>query len=547
MKTKLLITLTAVSLFLMPNVIFAQAPTLGAAADFVLYTTGGSVHDNASAHSNLTGNVGYYTSGDFLGFGNVNGVMHAGVDPVTTACDLALLSAVAQINSTADDYFPAVLLGNGSTFTPGVYNVSGDATLNLDLILDAQNISNAVFIIKIQGTLSTNAGSKVKLINGAEACNVFWKVEGLVSMATNTTMRGTIIVNNAAISMATGDTLEGRALSTTGSITIDGITAFTPIGCGSPYLTGPIAPDLGAAACYSIFSADGAVSNSGITNVTGDVGTNVGLTTGFDSLLVNGTIHLIADGSTAVCAADLLTAYNYLNLLPYDIELLYPAEFGLNLVLTPHTYLMNAAATFTDSIYLNALGNVDAVFVIKINGALSTSTYSKVKLINGAQSKNVYWLIEGAVSLNNYSVFCGTIVCNNGALGAFNTGVTLNGRALTTTGALTTAAINAVATMIPANCLTVSIQTNDAANTDETLTIYPNPFSIQTTVMINEASQINSCELRIYNVLGEEVMRTTVTKQIKMLETSNLSSGMYFYRVIDKNKTIQSGKLISQQ
>jgi len=56
----------------------------------------------------------------------------------------------------------------------------------------------------------------------------------------------------------------------------------------------------------------------------GDVGTNVGLTTGFDPLLVTGTIHPIPDASTAQCAADLIDVYTYLNTLPYDIELLYP-------------------------------------------------------------------------------------------------------------------------------------------------------------------------------------------------------------------------------
>ena len=44
---------------------------------------------------------------------------------------------------------------------------------------------------------------------------------------------------------------------------------------------------------------------------------------------------------------------------------------------------MNAATTFTDTVYLNAMGNANAVFVIKIYGALTTSTYSKVLLING--------------------------------------------------------------------------------------------------------------------------------------------------------------------
>ena len=194
--------------------------------------------------------------------------------------------------------------------------------------------------------------------------------------------------------------------------------------------------------------------NSGTSNITGDIGTNVGLSTGFNPLLVNGTIHPIADGSTAATAADLLVTYDNLNTIPHDIELLYPAQFGRNLVLTPHTYLMNGATTFTDSLYLNAAGNTDALFVIKIKGALTTSSYSKVLLINGTQAKNVYWVVDGAVGINDYSIFNGTVVCNNGAIN-LATGVVLNGRALTTGGALSTVSISA--TSPSGNCIVLPV------------------------------------------------------------------------------------------
>ncbi|MFA4862935.1 MAG: ice-binding family protein [Bacteroidales bacterium] len=539
MKTQLLNVLTAVILPLIPILNFAQAPPLGTAAEFVLFSSVGAVSNTGI--SQLTGNVGT-NSGSSTGFGNVNGVMHDN-DGASAQCAADLLIAYNQLNSTVPTFFPAPLLGNGQILNAGVYSISGEATLNLDLTLNAQGNANAVFIFQIQGAFSTNAFSKVHLINGALACNVFWKVEGLVSMAAGTTMRGTVIANNAAINMNTGDTLEGRALSTTGAITVDGVLAYTPIGCGSPYLTGPTAPALASTECYAIFSSDGPVTNTGITYVTGDIGTNVGLTTGFDPLLVTGTIHPIPDASTAQCAADLLDVYNYLNTLPYDIELLYPAQFGNNLVLTPHTYLMNAAATFTDTLYLNAQGNANAVFVIQINGALSTSTYSKVILINGTQEQNVYWMVEGAVDINEYSVFRGTIICNNGAI-SLNNGVTLDGRSLTTTGALNTSAITAT---MPPGCNPTGIAPFDAANTNEAVTIYPNPFSTSTTIMINDASQIKEVELRMYNVLGKEVMNTTLTKQLTTLETSNLPSGIYFYKVISNNKIIQSGKLVSQK
>ncbi|MCK9310856.1 MAG: ice-binding family protein [Bacteroidales bacterium] len=538
MKAKLLKTVATVILLTVATMTFAQAPNLGTAADFVLFSTNGAVSNTGI--SQLTGNVGT-NNGSSTAFGNVNGVMHDG-DAASAKCAADLLTAYDELNSTIPKFFPASLLGNGQILEAGVYSISGEASLNLDLTLDAKDNPNAVFIFQIDGAFSTNAASEVHLINGAMACNVFWKIEGLVSMASGTKMKGTVIANNAAILINTGSTLEGRALSTAGAISIDGVLAYTPIGCGSPVLTGPVAPNLGSTECYAIFSADGAVSNAGISNVKGDVGTNVGLTTGFDSLLVTGSIHPIPDISTAQCAADLLTVYHYLNVLPVDINLLYPAQFGNNLVLTPHTYLLDAATVFTDSLYLNALGNEDAIFVIKINGALSTSTYSKVLLINGAQAKNVYWKIEGAVSINNYSIFRGTIICNNGALGALNTGVTLEGRALTTTGALTTAAVNITT---PTDCTLTNIQTPETGK--DIVTISPNPFSSFTTLFINDESKIDNYELIIYNELGEKVLRNLVTKQSTTLNTSNLSHGIYFYKIVANNQTVQSGKLISNQ
>lgn len=537
MKTKLLITLTAALLFLVPGANFGQVINLGTAADFAIFSTNGSVSNTGI--SQVTGNVGT-NNGSSTGFGNVNGVMHDN-DGTSAQCAADLLIAYNQLKSAIPTFFPSPLLGNGDTLVAGIYSISSASTLNLGLTLDAKGNPNAKFIFQINGSFSASAESKIHLINGAMACNVFWKIEGLVSLAPGTSMKGSIIANNAAIVLTTRDTIEGRVLSTTGAITLDGALVYMPTGCSSPYLTGPVAPDLKSTACFVLFSANGPVSNTGISTITGSVGTNVGLTTGFNPLLVSGSIYPIPDITTSRCAADLLTVYNYLNVLPNDIELLYPAQFGNNLVLTPHTYIMKAAATLTDLLYLNAQGNADAVFVIKINGALTTSTYSKVILINGAQAKNVYWKIEGAVSINNYSVFCGTIVCNNGALGAINTGVILNGRALTTNGALTSASITSV---MPVNCILTAIDPTNADN--QTFSFSPNPFNSYTTINLIDASISNRYELMVYNVLGKAVISTSITKQTTTLETSQLMSGIYFYKIMNNNKLIQSGKLISK-
>ena len=214
MENLLLNVLLALSLLLAPTVNFAQAPNLGTAANFVLFSTNGAVTN--SGISQLTGNVGT-NNGSSTGFGNVNGVMNDN-NGASAQCAKDLLLAYNELDSAKATFFPSPLLGNGDTLVAGVYSIGAASTLNLNLFLNAKGNPNAVFIFQIDGSFSTAANSKVKLINGALACNVFWTVEGLVSMASGTTMRGTIIANNAAINMNAGDTLEGRALSTTGEL-----------------------------------------------------------------------------------------------------------------------------------------------------------------------------------------------------------------------------------------------------------------------------------------------------------------------------------------
>ena len=418
----------------------AQAPDLGTAGGFALFTTTGGVTNTGLTTSIITGNVGS-NAGAVSGFGNVNGVMHPTPDLTTGAAAADLLIAYNSLMSETKTGDHAPDLTN-ATFTSGVYDIAGNTILNGNLTLDAQNDPNAVFIIRIGpgATFNTGSASNIILINGAFSCNVFWTVDGAINIGDHTIMRGTVISNNGAIDLATDVVVDGRILSTTGAITLLNSSVKIPAGCGKPILTGPGAPNLGEARCYAIFSSNGEVTNDGITIVKGDVGTNVGLTSGYVASDVNGKIHPVPDVSTAQAAADLGNAYTYLNGLPYDIQLLRPDLFGNDLELTPHTYWMNAATALTGTLTLNGEGNVDAVFVIQINGAFSTGINAYVVLTNGTQAKNVFWKIDGAVGITSNSILKGTIIANNNAID-LATDVNLEGRILSTTGAVTTHAV----------------------------------------------------------------------------------------------------------
>ena len=439
MKTKLgLVIFVSLSLLSSPGVSFSQTPNLGSAANFALFTSVGAVGNTGI--SQITGNVGTNV-GAVTGFGNVNGVMHT-ADATTAQAAIDLQAAWSYLSTLTPTSAIGPVLGSGQILFAGVYSIAAAGSVVGALTFDAQGNPSAVFIIKTGGALTTAAGATVTLINGALACNVFWVAEGAISMAASTTMRGTLIADNGAIDMGAGGVLEGRELSTAGAVSVYGTVAYTPEGCAAPVLTGPIAPVLNSVACFTLFSAIGTVSNSGITTINGDVGSNTGSTSGFNPLLVAGSIHLLPDATTIQCAVDFLNLYTYVSTLPDDIELLYPAQFGNNLVLTPHTYVMNAATLLTGSLYLDAENNANAIFVIQINGALSTTAASSVILLNGAQANNVYWEVQGAVTINSNSSFCGNIICNNGAI-SLGSGVNLNGRALTTAGIINTTAMTA--------------------------------------------------------------------------------------------------------
>ena len=434
MKNKLLITLIAAILFLMPGVTIGQTITLGTASKFVLFTTNGAMTCSGIKYLNhLTGNVGSNLAGSVTGFGNVDGVMHT-ADTATIPCTVDVINLYSQLDTVTPTGALPSPFGLGDTLVAGVYNSVGAATLTSSLVLNGQGNPNAVFIFQIGGLFSTDALSKVKLINGALACNVFWQINGAVNVGTGTTLRGTIVANGQIDMTSTLDTLEGRALALNAAVLVSQLVAYTPIGCGSPLLTGPIAPSItDSLATYGVFSSIGAVTATPITYVIGNVGGNSQAPTGFDPLNVTGTIHSM-DPSTAAAAGELTLVYNYLVALPADINLLDPTNFGHDLVLTPHSYQITGITQLTGNIILNAEGDINAVFVIKINGSFTTGTLSRVILRNGAQAKNVYWKIDGAVDIFSNSLFNGTLVVA-GAI-ALETGDTLNGRAFTINGAI---------------------------------------------------------------------------------------------------------------
>ena len=191
--------------------------------------------------------------------------------------------------------------------------------------------------------------------------------------------------------------------------------------------------DLGSIANFTLYSASGAVSNVGISDVTGDIGTNLGAISGFGTpSSLNGSIQN-ANSITSQAALDLNDIVAQItNTVTTNAS--HAAAFGAE-TLTPGVYAIAGASSIGGTLTLDAQGDTSAQFIFKIGGAFTTGAGATVVLINGASSENVFWLATGAVAMAASTTISGNIIANPGAVSMGDSGE-LNGRMLSTTGAV---------------------------------------------------------------------------------------------------------------
>jgi LPXTG-motif cell wall-anchored protein len=219
--------LTAISLALSPALVANAEPPevdLGTATAY-----------SVLAYSTIT-NTGTTTLEGSLGLHPGTEVTGApGVGGASNIANGASLKAKADLDAAytnAEGRQPTGVLAAGVgilTLTSGVYKAVSSVDLAGTLTLDGQENPDSFFIFQIPGDLRTAPSMSVELINGAQACNVFWQVGASARLQTDTTFVGTIMAY-AQINMLTRATLEGRALARVEQVTFD-TNVITVPGC----------------------------------------------------------------------------------------------------------------------------------------------------------------------------------------------------------------------------------------------------------------------------------------------------------------------------
>jgi len=220
LKMVSLVVLAIVFTFSLVQIIRAATTTVALnTADAFAVLAGTTITNTGS--SVITGDLGLSPGTEVTGFppGTVSGVQHI-TDATALQAQTDLITAYDDAAGRTPVTTVPTELG-GTTLTSGVYD-SADGTFGITgtLTLDAEGDANAVFIFKTASTLITVNDSVVSLINGAQACNVFWQVGSSATLGTNSTFKGNILALTAA-TLTTGANVEGRVLARNAAVTLD--------------------------------------------------------------------------------------------------------------------------------------------------------------------------------------------------------------------------------------------------------------------------------------------------------------------------------------
>jgi len=192
-----------------------QPVNLGTAAAFGVLA-GQSVTNSGA--TTIKADLGVWPGNTLTGAPTVSGTTHLG-DPTAQSAQSALTVAYNNAAGRAAGSTIAGDLG-GLTLAPGVYKSTSTLQItSADVTLDAGGNPNAVFIFQIASSLTVAVGRQVILSGGAQASRITWQVGSSATIGTNSHVSGNVLALTT-ITMGTGATLDGRAMTRNGSVTL---------------------------------------------------------------------------------------------------------------------------------------------------------------------------------------------------------------------------------------------------------------------------------------------------------------------------------------
>lgn len=200
---------------------------------------------------------------------------------------------------------------------------------------------------------------------------------------------------------------------------------------------------LGTSVTYGVLG-DTTVTNTGSSVITGDLGLYPGTSvTGFPPGTISGTENVnngaaqaaLAAAGSAYTAGQAMVGATVLSASTYDAG---------GTTIAPGLYKVGSSLAITGTLTLDGGGNSNAIWVFQIGSTFLPQNSSVISLVNGAQAKNVYFLVGSSATIGTSATIVGTIIANisitvttsaavTGHLFALTGAVTLDTNAVTAT------------------------------------------------------------------------------------------------------------------
>lgn len=207
----------------------ATSPGLGLANSFTILS---GTYTNTTGGTTINGDLGYTTGPATAP--TVNGTTHnadstynqAGIDQNTALSALASQPCTFTFSPGAIDLATDTTHGTAGVYAPGVYCISGAATIGAGGITLS---GGGTYIFRMTGALNTIANSAVTLANGATACDVWWTPGAATTLGANSTFVGNDI-DASGITIGSTVNWTGKALAFGGTVSTTADT-LTSTGC----------------------------------------------------------------------------------------------------------------------------------------------------------------------------------------------------------------------------------------------------------------------------------------------------------------------------
>lgn len=376
------------------------------------------------------------SSGGLSGSATLNvlpaALVSLGVTPAATTFQVGATRQLAAfatysdgsvVNVTANTTFtsatPAAVSVAGTGLMTGVAAGSSNITASFagktataSATTTAATLSS-IAVVPANASVAIN-GTQQFVAIGTYSDNSTAVITGTAAWTSANTSIATVLNSGVATGVAAGTTAitataDGKSAS--GNLTV---TAAPPAPASTPV-------NLRSAANFGVLAGT-ALTNSGTTFVTGDVGSPSQTT---DPMQAAGYANYKSGAVLNNALADLQTAITDAKSRSCDVTFAGNIDLG-GLVLAPGVYCYAGTISVTGTLSLNGAG----VYIFRTALTLNTTANSVIALTNGATADNISWVPVGPTTLGANSVFKGSILAQSAAITVGDNTTLLNGRVL---------------------------------------------------------------------------------------------------------------------